>query len=302
MSIDPRNLETLRTVLRYGSFAAAARHLGYTASAISQQMSALERSLNIRLFQRRAKSIVPTEAAEYLLQRSGELFELIRQIDLDIGRLGAGQAGRLRIGTFHSAGGALLGNAISRFLVRRREVEITLDEGEPGELFPRVADGLLDIALGFEYNLIPTSFPEPLRLEDVMSEGLQLIAPVRHRLAGRPDVRLLELRSEKWASHTPSTPAHQCLQKLTAQAGFSPDIAFHSDNPSTILGLVEAGLAVALVPRILLRERHPSLTVLRVADPLPSRRIIAAMRASESSPLADAFLTALRQSVAASLE
>lgn len=282
--------------MQHGSFAAAARTRGYTPSALSQQISSLERTLGIQLFRREAKRIIPTEAADYLVHRSAELFDLMEQIDLDISRLGAGQAGRLRVGTFHSAGGTFLGKAISRFLIRRREVEITLDEGEPDELFPRVADGSLDIALGFEYDLVPSAFPAGLRLEEVMTEDLQVVAPVRHRLAHKSRVELSELRNEKWAGHQPETPSYRCLQRLTAEAGFSPDTAFHSNNPGTVLGLVEAGLAVALMPQLSLREHSSELATLRIADRLPTRRVIGAIRVTDFSPLADAFLLALRQS------
>lgn len=296
MPIDVRTLSTLREVMRHGSFAAAARELGYTASALSQQISGLERSLGIQLFEREAKRIVPTEAAEYLVQRSAELFALLKQIDLDVGRLGAGQAGRLRIGSFHSAGGKLLGKAIAQFLVRRRDTEITLDEGEPHELFPRVADGSIDIALGFEYELVPASFPPGLRLEEVATEDLLVVAPAKHRLSAKQSVHLAELRDETWAAHLSDTPANRCLHTFTATAGFTPEVAFHSNNPGTILGLVDSGLAIALMPRISLQGRSEAIAVLKLVDPPPSRRIIAALRESDTSPLSEAFLHALRTS------
>lgn len=296
MPIDVRGMATLREVVHHGSFAGAARSLGYTASALSQQISGLERSLGVQLFQREAKRIVPTEAAEYLVQRSSELFDLIHQIDLDVGRLGAGQAGRLRIGSYHSAGGRFLGPAIAKFLVGRRDTEISLDEGEPHELFPRVADGSLDIALGFEYELAPAAFPNGLRLEEVAIEDLLLVGPAKHRFRSKQSLQLSDLRGETWAAHLPDTPASASLRKYSAEAGFTPNIAFQSNNPSTILGLVASGLAVALLPRISIVERADDLAILPVHPRPPRRRIIAALRESDTSPLSEAFLHALRTS------
>lgn len=296
MPIDVRAMATLREVVLHGSFAGAARSLGYTASALSQQISGLERSLGVQLFEREAKRIVPTEAAEYLVQRSSELFDLIRQIDLDVGRLGAGQAGRLRIGSYHSAGGRFLGPAIARFLVGRRDTEISLDEGEPHELFPRVADGSLDIALGFEYERVPAAFPNGLRLEEVATENLLLVGPAKHRFRTKQSLRFSDLRDETWAAHLPDTPASAALHRCAGEAGFTPKIAFQSNNPTTILGLVAAGLAVALLPRISVVERAEEISVLPVSPPPPGRRIIAALRESDTSPLSEAFLHALRTS------
>lgn len=296
MPIDVRAMATLREVVLHGSFAGAARSLGYTASALSQQISGLERSLGVQLFEREAKRIVPTEAAEYLVQRSSELFDLIRQIDLDVGRLGAGQAGRLRIGSYHSAGGRFLGPAIARFLVGRRDTEISLDEGEPHELFPRVADGSLDIALGFEYERVPAAFPNGLRLEEVATEDLLLVGPAKHRFRTKQSLRFSDLRDETWAAHLPDTPASAALHRCAGEAGFTPKIAFQSNNPTTILGLVAAGLAVALLPRISVVERAEEISVLPVSPPPPGRRIIAALRESDTSPLSEAFLHALRTS------
>ena len=285
----------MRAVMLTGSFAAAGRELGYTASAVSQQVAGLEHALGIRLFEREASRVVPTEAAQYLLHRSDEVFDLLDQVEIDIARLGAGQAGRLRVGTFNSAGGPILGRAIARFLVRRRDVEITLDEGEPYELFPRVADGSLDTALGFQYDLVPSAFPTNLRLTEVMTEKLFIVAPKKHRLARKGSVGLDELQSEKWVAHREETPSHQCLLALCGTHDFTPDIAFRSNNLGTVLGIVEAGLAVAMVPEISFRDASDGVVALPITNPLPHRQIVSAARDDDTNPLSEAFLLALRR-------
>lgn len=292
----------MRAVMQTGSFAAAGRELGYTASAVSQQMAGLEQALGIQLFERRASRVVPTEAAQYLLQRSEEVFELLDQVEVDIARLGAGQAGRLRVGTFNSAGGSILGQAIARFLIRRRDVEITLDEGEPYELFPRVSDGSLDVALGFQYELVPPAFPANLRLTNVLTEELFVVAPKKHRLARKDSVDLSDLQFETWVAHREETPSHRCLLALCEQHRFTPDIAFRSNNLGTVLGIVEAGLAVAMVPRISLTDPHEDMAVLPISGRLPRRQIVAAIREGHVNPLSEAFLAALRQVAAKTLD
>ena len=176
MALDTTALRTLAAVIRSGSLAAAGRELGYTASAVSQQMSGLERSLGLRLFDRRSRSVIPTEAAQYLYERAGELLVLVEQLEADVGRLAAGQAGRLRIGSFASAGRPIVAQVVARFLIRRHGVEVSLDEGEPHELFPLVRDGDLDVALGFRYDLVATDWPAEVHITELVVENLYVIA------------------------------------------------------------------------------------------------------------------------------
>ena len=293
MVVDTRALSTLETVIRRGSFAAAARELGFTPSAVSQQMFALERRLSIALFDRRAKMIVPTEAALHLRDRADEVLTLLNQIEIDIARLGAGQLGRLRVGTFDSAGGPILGQAMARFLVRRREVEITLDEGEPYELFPRVADGSLDVALGFKYDLVPPQFPDNLLLQSVTAENLYIVASDKHRLLAKDVIDFNDLADETWVAHRSETASYQCLSSLCGLHGFSPRVAFRSNNLGTVQGIVAADLGLALIPEIALRQ-NPNVTALSINQEMPKRHIVSARRKNDNNPLTDAFIEALR--------
>lgn len=199
-------------------------------------MSALERPLSLRLFERQARRVVPTEAALYLHERAEELLELLTQLEADAERLAAGQAGRLRIGSFASAGGPILAQVIARFLVRRRGVGISLDEGEPHELFPRVLDGGLDLALGFRYDLVGTVWPHEVRLTDLMVEDLYVIARRRHWLATKEHVDFRELRTERWIATRGDTAASACLIALADEEGFVPNIAFRSNSLGTMRG------------------------------------------------------------------
>lgn len=293
MTPDPTTLRTLVTVIRAGSFSAAGRELGYTASAVSQQMSGLERSLGIRLFDRQARRVVPTEAALYLEDRSLRLLDLATRLEADIDRLAAGQAGRIRIGSFDSAGRPIMSQALARFLVRRREVEISLDEGEPHELFPRVVAGDLDVALGFRYDNVPTSWPSDIRLTELLVDDLYLIAHRRHRLASKQQIDLAELRDERWIANREDTAASRCLITLGSESGFEPRIAFRSNSFETVRGFVAGGLGVALMPGIA-RQPGDGTVALPVRRRLPRRQVVAATRRVDDNPLTSAFLAAIR--------
>lgn len=293
MSLQPTALRTLATVVETGSFTEAARLLGYTASAVSQQMSALERSLKLQLFERHARSVKPTQAALYLCSQSRELLGQLYRVENELARLSAGQAGRIRIGSYPSAGATLLSQSIARFLVKRREVEVSLDEGEPYELMPRVIRGELDVALVFRYDLVPTVWPQELRAVELLTEPLFVIASRRHRLAGRAEVPMAGLAEEVWVANDARTPGHACLLARAGMAGFRPNIAFRSNNFDAVRGLVRAGLGVAMIPRLAVTP-DPEITILPIADGLPQRYIAVACRRLDDSPLVQAFLVALR--------
>lgn len=294
MALDPTTLRTLAAVIRVGSFAGAGRELGYTASAVSQQMAGLERSLGLQLFERRARRATPNEAAHYVHERSVDLLDFIARLESDVERLAAGQAGHLRIGSFASAGGPIVSQVIARFLVRRRGVAISLDEGEPLELFPRVLDGDLDVALGFRYDLVPTEWPAEVELTDLVTEDLYVIAHRRHRLAHKGRVDLVELRGERWITNTEETAASQCLVALADLEGFIPNIAFRSNNFGTVRGFVAAGLGVAMIPGLAYEADDKTVT-LPITRDLPRRHVVAATRRVDDNPLTAAFVAAIRR-------
>jgi DNA-binding transcriptional LysR family regulator len=295
MDLHPSALKSLVEVLKTGSFAEAARNLGYTPSAVSQQMAALERTLGIQLFERRSRSVHPTVAARYLQERSQELISLFNHLELDLRRLSAGETGRIRLGSFASAGAHLLAPAISSFLAHRADTQITLEEGEPHELVPRVAAGEIDAALVFRYDLVPARIPRDLRVTELLTEPLYVIASRRHRLAHCDTVTFAELADETWIANREDTLAMRCLKAMAAIAGFEPTTAFRINNFQAIHGLVRSHLGVALVPSMAYTP-HPDLVVIRIAETLPNRHVSVVLRRQERSPLVPPFIDALQKS------
>jgi len=284
-------LQTLAAVVDTGSFAAASRELGYTPSAVSQQIAKLEQTLDLRLFDRAGRSIHATEAALYLRARSAELVGLLSQVERDAGRLAAGQAGRIRIGSFRSADAQLLSRSVAQFLVRRRGVEVDLHEGEPWDLLPQVVSGDIDVAIAFRYEVASPPWSSDVQVIPLLREPLTVIGSPSHRLASHASVELYELEHEAWAGNDTSTLAHACLMNTTAKAGFRPDIAFHSNNFDALFGLVRNKLAVAMVPGLTLAGRT-DVARLNVTD-LPYREVAAVVRMGRPDPLAQAAIDAL---------
>ncbi|WP_214106825.1 LysR family transcriptional regulator [Acrocarpospora catenulata] len=135
------HLLTFQVVHRTGSFATAARELGYTASAVSQQIAALEKETGLTLFEREAHGIRATTVADRLAELSRGMLADVDEFDYQVRRLAKGSSGRLRVGSFTTASVRLVPAALSDFRRRRPGVEITLDDGEPEKLLDSLTDG-----------------------------------------------------------------------------------------------------------------------------------------------------------------
>lgn len=247
--LNPIHLQTLQSVLRTGSFADAARELGYTASAVSQQISALERHVRMTLFEREAHGVKPTPAALFIGERSLESLGHLRALEDDIGRLTVGTAGRLRIGSFPTASEQLIPRAMSTFVASHPDVDVSLSEAEQDDVIPMLTAGELDIALIYRYGGVPARIPRTFTTQRLISERLVLVVPSGHGLAmEESDISLAGLDAETWISARPGTAGASMLRRLCATEDFEPLVSFRSNNYTAIHGLVAAGLGIAIVP------------------------------------------------------
>ena len=291
--LAPHQLHTLRTVLATGSYAGAAAELRYTPSAVSQQMSALERATGLVLFERSAHSIRPTPHAELLAERAAGVLAMLAALDREVAAIARGEAGVLRIGSFPTASARLLPGALAALRQQRPGVEVEVDEGELGELLPRLLSGELDLALAYRYDAVPASWPAGLVETELLREPLSLLLPAGHRVAGTGPVRLAALAGERWVAPLAESPGALNLDRLAARAGFVPRVSFRSNDYSVVRGLVAAGLGVALVPGLGIGDTDGVLPV-PVAGRQPRRAVLALHRAAAPNGLIAAALAAIQ--------
>lgn len=291
--LNPVHLRTLVTVIRTGSFANAGRELGYTGSAVSQQISELERLVRVALFERSARSVCPTPAGHLLAERSREMLGLLRDIEDDLSAIIEGQLGVLRVGSFPTASKTLLPPSFQHFLETHPRVTVQLGEAESDELIEQLRDGQIDLALVHQYDLVPRSIPAGLVRTELLQEDLLLLVPESHWLAGKRLVRWSDLASETWITTRQSTAGAQCLRQLCNQADFEPRVAVRSNDYDVIRALVRAGLGVALVPALCGGAIEGTRSVLR-ADFEIHRHVSVLHTKERSSPVVAGFLDALR--------
>ena len=290
--LDPLHLRTLATVLQTGSFAAAARRLGYTPSAVSQRVAALERAARLSLFEREARSIRPTPAATFLSIRGQEVLAALGALQDDLRGLTGGAIGTVRLGSFPTASEHLLPSALAALAASHPSVEILLDEGEPDELTPRVHDGDLDVALVYRYTRVHARRPRALTVTALLREDLVLILPAGHPPAAAAEVRLGDLEDAVWVSTLQGSVGATCLQRICAEAGFEPRVSYRSNDYDVVRGFVRSGLGVALVPA-LGHVADPGVVTPRLAGVAACRQVEVLARPAVRNPAVDGVVAAL---------
>ncbi|MER5183069.1 LysR substrate-binding domain-containing protein [Streptomyces sp. NPDC002896] len=292
--LKPLHLLTLKAVVRSGSFAIAARDLGYTASAISQQISALEKESGLVLFEREAHGIRPTAAAHRLVDLGARVLAALDDLDYEVQELASGATGRLRLGSFPTAGVRLVPSALSALVETHPRAQIQLEEGEPEELIAALSNGDLDVALVYEYGLSPRQWPDGLTRHLLLREDLVLLRARDSSLSAK----LPNLVHARWITSREGTAGALSLNRLCAAAGYDPAVAFRSNNYDVVRELVSAGFGVAVVPAL---GHAPSegIEATGLTQRSAHREVMALHRSENSNPLLATVLDALRRAVPA---
>jgi DNA-binding transcriptional LysR family regulator len=298
--LNPLHLRTLIVVLRTGSFAEAARRLGYTGSAVSQQMAALERSVKMSLFERDAHGIRATPAAGFLAEKAQDVLTAFGAFEDEVRAMSEGHAGRVRLGSFPTASQKLLPLALSAFVQAHENVKIELGEGEPDKLVPLLLDRDLDLALVYHYDLVPHSWPRALKSAPLLSEELMLLLPKGHRVEGQ-EISLAELKDESWVSTGERTPGARSLRRACAAAGFEPEIHFRSDDYDVIRGFVRSGLGIAVIPA-LAHVPSDDISTARITDLHVRRHVLALYPPTAVNPAVEGAVAAFRTAAEAAAQ
>lgn len=298
--LNPLHLRTLIVVLRTGSFAEAARRLGYTGSAVSQQMASLERAVRMSLFERDAHGIRPTPTAGFLAERAQEVLAAFGSFEDEVRAMSEGSVGRVRLGSFPTASQQLLPLALSVFVQSHENVEIELDEGEPEKLVPLLMDRDLDLALVYRYDLVPHAWPKALRSTALLSEELVLLLPVGHRMADT-EISLADLSAETWVSTGERTSGARSLRRACAAVAFEPKVKFRSDDYDVIRGFVRSGLGIGVIPA-LANVASEDIATAMIRDLAVRRHVVALYPPTSVNPAVQGAVSALKVAAAAAAD
>ena len=272
-------LRVLTEVVGRGSFSAAAEALSYTQSAVSQAIARLEAETGTMLVIRDRQGIRPTAAGATLVEHAEAIFGQIDAAETDLAAVLGVRIGRLRMASFPSAGATLMPLAIATFREAHPDVSLTLAEGEPEEIAPRLRAGEFDLALLFEFPGVRERPGAGLRTVGLLEDPMHVALPAAHPLADKRALTLADLREENWVQTSESSPCARHVVRSCLGAGFEPHVAFESDDYETVQGLVAAGVGVALIPRLALTRVRPGIVVRELAPRSPERKVVAATTA-----------------------
>jgi DNA-binding transcriptional LysR family regulator len=276
--LDARRVDLLESVEREGTISAAAEALNFTCSALSQQLRQLEGEIGVELVHRTPRAATLTPAGRVLLEHGVFLRSRLQSAEDELREISKLKRGRLRIGTFRSAGETLVADAISYFRAHWPGVELTLTEGEPEQCVPMVRANELDVALTFDYDGVEPRADERLVVSRICDDEMVLVLPVGHRLTALDSIPLETLRGERWITSTPHCSVAAFTERACQLVGFSPDIAMSTDDYRVAQALVACGSGVTFLPRLAAHLLNPGCVVRTIADLRLTRRIYVAHR------------------------
>lgn len=290
------HLRTLVEVVRLGSFTAAGNRLGYTASAVSQQMSALEKDTGIRLFVRSARSVQPTQAAYAMGQHA---LKLLRDVD---GLLAAGTAAsssavsELRVGAFPSAATFILAPVLESSAWKDLGAQLVISIGEPSAVVPGLrAGGELDAALVYQVGESGLVLPQGVARHWLGEDPFRVVVPASCGYEEGQRMDPEALGAIPWIIHLRGSSDANVVDAILANAGLHPRIVASSDDFNATLRLVAAGHGAAMVPQLAMSARPPGLTAVQVPELRLSRKLMVLSAEDAPADLVDEMVQGCRR-------
>jgi DNA-binding transcriptional LysR family regulator len=294
--LSAQRLRIFREVVERSSFSAAADALSYSQSAVSQAIATLEGEAGVSLIERDRRGVRPTHAGAALAAHAEGILARMEAAEAELAAIAGARGGRLRIASFPTAGATLMPLAIARFSASHPGVDVTLAEGEPEEIAPRLRAGEFDLVLLFEFEGVGERLVAGMRRFELLDDPLHLAVPRDHRLAGRKRLRLEDLRDESWVQTSVASPCARHVVRSCHAAGFEPHVSFESDDYQTVQGLVAAGVGVALIPQLALSTLRKDIRIRALHPASPLRRVFAATpRGAAATPAVATMLDVLRE-------
>ncbi|MBT2441502.1 LysR family transcriptional regulator [Streptomyces sp. ISL-36] len=270
--IEARHLRVLRAVAATGSFSAAARELGCTQPAVSQQMKALESSAGTPLLIRTGREMRLTQAGEALVRHASGILAGLTAAEEEVAAIAGLRAGRVRLVSFPSGSSTLVPTALAALRAAHPGTRVSLVEAEPPRSVEMLRDGDCDVALAFRYGAGPAEWDD-LVVRPLLADRLVGLVPEAHRLADAESVGIAELAEESWIAGCPR--CRRQLVEVCEEAGFTPRIDFATDDYPAVVGLVGAGLGVAVLPELAIESVRPKGARTVAVEPAVEREIVA---------------------------
>ncbi|MFJ9810001.1 LysR family transcriptional regulator [Streptomyces sp. NPDC101158] len=298
---DIKKLQILRTLRDRGTVTATAEALLMTPSAVSQQLSNLAKQLGVQLLEAHGRRVRLTDAAHLVLRHAEAVFAQLERAEAELDAHLRGEVGRVRVAAFSTAVPSLVVPAVQALRPARPGLDVRVREAEAAEAYELLGAGEVELALSLAAHA-PTARDPRFSRVPLLADPLDVALPAGHPLADAPGLRLADLSAEPWIFGG-SGPWSEITTAACETAGFVPEQAHSAAGWTAILAMVEAGMGVALIPRMAAAERRagtgPGVVMRVLSADQPRRHVVAAVRrGAEEGPAVARVLAALRQAAA----
>ena len=268
INFDLQQLQGFVAVAERGSFRAAADHINLSSPALSRRIEKLETILGARLFNRTTRDVELTPLGRVFLERARTALDDLESAMLGISDIATHRGGRVTVACVPSAALYFLPNVVRSFTQNYPGIRVRVVDESMNQVLQSVLSGESDFGIGFMNTLVPE-----ITFESIHDDPFVLAMPREHPLAKRKAVNWAELENESLITVARSSGNRQLLDDSLTKAGLNPSFAFEVSHVATLLGMVEAGLGLAAVPRMALSTTHATLLGLPLRQPQTVRRL-----------------------------
>ena len=269
IKMDFQQLDAFVAVAERGSFRAAADAIHLSPPALSRRIGQLESSLGVRLFNRTTRAVELTGPGRAFLERARLVLDGLEHAALGVGDIARQQAGKVTLACVPSAAYYFLPSVLRPFSEKYPGIQLRIVDDSEGVVLQSVLSGEADFGIGFMRTRVPEVDFEPL-----LTDAFVLAVHRSHRLARRRSVVWGDLAGERLMTVARSSGNRQLMDDALAQAGLRPAFACEVSRVSTLAGMVEAGLGMAVMPRLALpAAAHPTLVGIALKEPSVTRKL-----------------------------
>ncbi|PZS36606.1 MAG: LysR family transcriptional regulator [Pseudonocardiales bacterium] len=291
-TLDVGRLRLLREVGLRGTIAGAARSLGLTSSAVSQQLTVLEREAGIALIDRSPRGVVLTGAGRLLAARAGEVLDVLTSARADLERIGGAMAGPVSVASVASAAATFVSAAVTEMRGAHPDISLGVTAAEPSRALRLLVAGDVDLAVVDEYDYVPLALPDFVVVRELCTEPLVALGPAGS--FGRRRPALAELAMRDWVMPPDDAACGLAVRSACRAEGFEPRVRWETDDMLLLVRAVAAGHGVAVLPRLSVADEMAEVEVRPLREPVLERRLIAVARASAMGrPVVGTVLDAL---------
>jgi len=271
--IDIGSLRALAAVEQHGSVIAASEIMGFSPSAVSQQIKKLEKQTGFAVLERRGRGVLLTERGLTLAAYGRRILSELEELESTLLADPAKPGGHLRVVSFSTACRGLVGPLLGKLASSGSGLDISVLAEDPREAVARVANGEAELGVVHNWNSVPLVIPEHLTLEWLCEDVADLLVHRGHPLAGRSQVEPADLQDERWISTPHGAICNEALLRIFADLGRVPDIRVYDPDFATHIALVEQGAVVALVPRLGRPALPADVVSVPVVNPVQVRQV-----------------------------